>query len=98
METKVLRLLGLTARMRKVAVGTYRVEQSVIKKKTRLIFLSKESSKNTEDYFRKMNQDIVIIRDYSSEELCYWTGSWNKHIFAVLSREMEMAIIKEVTS
>ncbi len=98
MGTKVLRLLGLTAKMRKVAVGTYRVEQLVRNKKCKLIFLSKESSEKTAEYFKKINPEIIIVKDYSSADLCYWTASCNKHVFSILSREMETAIIKEVTS
>ena len=58
---KILGLIGLAARDRKISFGADSVEESILKRKVKLVIVSKESSERTNSKFSKICEKYNIL-------------------------------------
>ena len=82
---KILGLIGLSARARKVSFGADSVEESILKRKVKLVIVSKESSERTKSKFSKICEkyNIPIIIDGNIEEISKSIGKNNKAVIGI---------------
>lgn len=96
MSDLFLKLLGFATKAGKIAIGTQAVKIAIKKKKAFLVIASKECSQNTVKEIIKLDSSIRIIKSYSSDEISKFTGKYNRHLVAILSKQMAETMIKEV--
>lgn len=84
-NNKILGLLGLAMKAGKVSFGSDSVEENIVKKKVKLVIVSKDSSERTKKKFcdicKKYN--IPIIVDGDIENLSKAIGKNNKAIIGI---------------
>ena len=84
-NNNILGLIGLAMKAGKVAFGADSVEETIIKRKAKLIIVSNESSERTKSKFIKLceNYNIPIIIDGTIEELSKTIGKSNKAVIGI---------------
>ena len=84
-KSKILGLIGLSAKARKVSFGADSVELQVQKGKVYLIILAQDSSSRTKEKFQKISEkyNIPIIITQTIEELSKAIGKSNKAILGI---------------
>ena len=78
-------LIGLAMKAGKVAFGADSVEESILKRKVKLVIVSKESSERTKSKFSKICEkyNIPIIIDGNIEEISKSIGKNNKAVIGI---------------
>ena len=84
-KSKILGLIGLSAKARKVSFGADSVELQVQKGKVYLIILAQDSSSRTKEKFQKISEEnnIPIIITQTIEDLSNAIGKSNKAILGI---------------
>lgn len=84
-DSKVLGLIGLAMKAGKLAFGADSVEESIIKKKTKLVIISEDTSERTKRKFTDMCEkyNIPVIIDGDINSLSKTIGKCNKAILAI---------------
>lgn len=96
-KTKILGLIGLAARARRVAFGADSVESEIIKRKVKVLIISKEASNRTKEKFLKLKDEynVEAIEFGKIDELSKAIGKSNKAVIGVLDLSMAKEIIKK---
>ena len=70
-NNNILGLIGLAMKAGKIAFGADSVEESILKRKVKLVIVSEESSERTKSKFIKLcqNYNIPIIIDGNIDDL-----------------------------
>lgn len=96
-DNKILGLIGLAMKAGKVAFGADSVEESIIKRKVKLVILSEESSERTRKKFidicEKYNVPVIIYGDI--ENLSKAIGKNNKAILGIKDTNFAESIQKK---
>ena len=81
-NNNILGLIGLAMKAGKVAFGADSVEESILKRKVKLVIVSKESSERTKSKFSKICEkyNIPIIIDGNIEEKTFDNLTIIEHI------------------
>lgn len=84
-NNNILGLIGLAMKAGKVAFGADSVEESIEKRKVKLIIVSKDSSERTKNKFIKLCEryNLPIIVDGNIDELSKAIGKNNKAIIGI---------------
>ena len=84
-DNKVLGLIGLAMKAGKISFGADSVEENIIKKKVKLVILSKDSSDRTKNKFIDISKkyNIPVIIDGDIETLSKTIGKSNKAIIGI---------------
>ena len=84
-NNNILGLIGLAMKAGKVAFGADSVEESISKKKIKLVIVSEDSSERTKSKFLKICEkyNIPIIVDGNIENLSKAIGKNNKAIIGI---------------
>lgn len=84
-NSNILGLIGLAMKAGKVAFGADSVEETITKRKAKLIIVSNESSERTKSKFIKLceNYKIPIIIDGTIDELSKTIGKSNKAVIGI---------------
>ena len=84
-NNNILGLIGLAMKAGKVAFGADSVEESILKRKVKLVIVSKESSERTKSKFSKICEkyNIPIIIDGNIEEISKSIGKNNKAVIGI---------------
>lgn len=84
-NNNILGLIGLAMKAGKIAFGADSVEESILKRKVRLVIVSEESSERTKSKFIKICQDynIPIIIDGNIDNLSKAIGKSNKAVIGI---------------
>ncbi|MBQ2938386.1 MAG: ribosomal L7Ae/L30e/S12e/Gadd45 family protein [Clostridia bacterium] len=84
-NSKILGLIGLAMKAGKVSFGADSVEENIVKKKVKLVIVSKDSSERTRKKFVDIceNYNIPIIIDGDIENLSKAIGKNNKAIIGI---------------
>lgn len=84
-NNNILGLIGLAMKAGKVAFGADSVEESILKKKVKLVIVSAESSERTKIKFTKTCEkyNIPIIVDGNIDDLSKAIGKNNKAIIGI---------------
>lgn len=84
-NSKILGLIGLAMKAGKVAFGADSVEESIIKKKIKLVIISEDSSERTKKKFIDICEkyNIPIIIDGDIDSLSKTIGKSNKAILGI---------------
>ena len=87
-NNNILGLIGLAMKAGKVAFGADSVEETITKRKAKLIIVSNESSERTKSKFIKLceNYKIPIIIDGTIDELSKTIGKSNKAVNSLNKR------------
>lgn len=96
-NNKVLGLIGLAMKAGKVCFGSDSVEENILKKKVKLLIISKESSERTKKKFvETCNQNnIPVIIDGEIETLSKTIGKNNKAIIGIKDANFASSIQKK---
>ena len=84
-NNNILGLIGLAMKAGKVAFGADSVEESILKRKVKLVIVSEESSERTKSKFIKLcqNYNIPIIIDGNIDDLSKTIGKSNKAVIGI---------------
>lgn len=84
-NNNILGLIGLAMKAGKIAFGADSVEESILKRKVKLVIVSEESSERTKSKFIKLcqNYNIPIIIDGNIDDLSKTIGKSNKAIIGI---------------
>ena len=84
-NNNILGLIGLAMKARKIAFGADSVEESILKRKVKLVIVSEESSERTKSKFIKLcqNYNIPIIIDGNIDDLSKTIGKSNKAVIGI---------------
>lgn len=84
-NNNILGLIGLAMKAGKVAFGADSVEESIEKRKVKLIIVSEDSSERTKNKFTKLCEkyNLPIIVDGNIDELSKTIGKNNKAIIGI---------------
>lgn len=84
-NNKILGLIGLAMKAGKISFGADSVEENIVKKKVKLVIVSKDSSERTQRKFADIceNYNIPIIIDGEIENLSKAIGKSNKAIIGI---------------
>ncbi len=84
-NSKILGLIGLGMKAGKVAFGADSVEESILKKKVKLVIIAEDSSERTKKKFIDIcdNYNIPVIIDGNIQELSKTIGKNNKAILGI---------------
>lgn len=84
-NNKILGLIGLAMRAGKVSFGADSVEENILKRKVKLVIVSKDSSERTKKKFKDIceSNKIPIIIDGEIEKLSKAIGKNNKAIIGI---------------
>ncbi len=84
-NNNILGLIGLAMKAGKVAFGADSVEESIEKRKVKLIIVSEDSSERTKNKFIKLCEryNLPIIVDGNIDELSKAIGKNNKTIIGI---------------
>ena len=84
-NNNILGLIGLAMKAGKIAFGADSVEESILKRKVKLVIVSKESSERTKSKFIKLcqNYNIPIIIDGNIDDLSKTIGKSNKAVIGI---------------
>ena len=84
-NNNILGLLGLAMKAGKIAFGADSVEESILKRKVKLVIVSEESSERTKSKFIKLcqNYNIPIIIDGNIDDLSKTIGKSNKAVIGI---------------
>lgn len=84
-DNKVLGLIGLAMKAGKICFGADSVEESILKKKVKLVIVSIESSERTKDKFIEIckKNNIPIIIDGEIDNLSKSIGKNNKAVIGI---------------
>ena len=96
-NNKILGLLGLAMKAGKVSFGSDSVEENIVKKKVKLVIVSKDSSERTKKKFEDIcqNYKIPIIIDGDIESLSKAIGKNNKAIIGIKDINFASSIQKK---
>ncbi len=96
-NNNILGLVGLAMKAGKVAFGADSVEESIQKRKAKLVIISKESSERTKSKFTKICEkySIPIIIDGSIEEISKSIGKNNKAVIGIKDTNFANSIQKK---
>lgn len=96
-NNNILGLIGLAMKAGKVAFGSDSVEENIVKKKVKLVIVSKDSSERTKNKFinicKKNNTDIIIDGDI--EGLSKAIGKSNKAVLGIKDANFAYSIQKK---
>ena len=98
-NNNILGLIGLAMKAGKVAFGADSVEESILKRKVKLVIVSKESSERTKSKFSKICEkyNIPIIIDGNIEEISKAIGKNNKAVIGIKDINFGKTRIMQVT-
>ena len=84
-NNNILGLIGLAKKAGKIAFGADSVEESILKRKVKLVIVSEESSERTKSKFIKLcqNYNIPIIIDGNIDDLSKTIGKSNKAVIGI---------------
>ena len=84
-NNNILGLIGLAMKAGKIAFGADSVEESILKRKVKLVIVSEESSERTKSKFIKLcqNYNIPIIIDGDIDDLSKTIGKSNKAVIGI---------------
>ena len=84
-NNNILGLIGLAMKTGKIAFGADSVEESILKRKVKLVIVSEESSERTKSKFIKLcqNYNIPIIIDGNIDDLSKTIGKSNKAVIGI---------------
>lgn len=84
-NSKILGLIGLAMKAGKVSFGADSVEESIIKRKVKLVIIAEESSERTKNKFISICEkyNIPVIIDGNIEDLSKTIGKSNKAIIGI---------------
>lgn len=84
-NNKVLGLIGLAMKAGKVCFGSDSVEENILKKKLKLVIVSKDSSDRTKKKFTELceKNSIPIIIDGKIDDLSKSIGKNNKAVLGI---------------
>ncbi len=84
-NNNILGLIGLAMKAGKIAFGADSVEESILKRKVKLVIVSEESSERTKSKFIKLcqNYNIHIIIDGNIDDLSKTIGKSNKAVIGI---------------
>lgn len=84
-NNNILGLIGLAMKARKIAFGADSVEESILKRKVKLVIVSEESSERTKSKFIKLcqNYNRPIIIDGNIDDLSKTIGKSNKAVIGI---------------
>ena len=84
-NNNILGLIGLAMKAGKIAFGADSVEESILKRKVKLVIVSEESSERTKSKFIKLcqNYNISIIIDGNIDDLSKTIGKSNKAVIGI---------------
>ena len=84
-NNNILGLIGLAMKAGKIAFGADSVEESILKRKVKLVIVSEESSERTKSKFIKLcqNYNIPIIIDGNIDDLRKTIGKSNKAVIGI---------------
>ena len=96
-NNKILGLIGLAMKAGKVAFGSDSVEESILKKKVKLVIISEESSERTKKKFTDIceKNNIPVIIYGSIEDLSKAIGKNNKAILGIKDMNFANSIQKK---
>ena len=96
-NNNILGLIGLAMKAGKIAFGADSVEESILKRKVRLVIVSEESSERTKSKFIKICQDynIPIIIDGNIDNLSKAIGKSNKAVIGIKDINFSNSIQKK---
>ena len=84
-NNNILGLIGLAMKAGKIAFGADSVEESILKRKVKLVIVSEESSERTKSKFIKLcqNYNIPIIIEGNIDDLSKTIGKSNKAVIGI---------------
>ena len=84
-NNNILGLIGLAMKAGKIAFGADSVEESILKRKVKLVIVSEESSERTKSKFIKLcqNYNIPKIIDGNIDDLSKTIGKSNKAVIGI---------------
>ena len=84
-NNNILGLIGLAMKAGKIAFGADSVEESILKRKVKLVIVSEESSERTKSKFIKLcqNYNIPISIDGNIDDLSKTIGKSNKAVIGI---------------
>ena len=84
-NNNILGLIGLAMKAGKIAFGADSVEESILKRKVKIVIVSEESSERTKSKFIKLcqNYNIPIIIDGNIDDLSKTIGKSNKAVIGI---------------
>ena len=84
-NNNILGLIGLAMKAGKIAFGADSVEESILKRKVKLVIVSEDSSERTKSKFIKLcqNYNIPIIIDGNIDDLSKTIGTSNKAVIGI---------------
>ena len=84
-NNNILGLIGLAMKAGKIAFGADSVEESILKRKVKLVIVSEESSERTKNKFIKLcqNYNTPIIIDGNIDDLSKTIGKSNKAVIGI---------------
>lgn len=96
-NNKVLGLIGLAMKAGKVSFGADSVEESIMRKKVKLVIISKESSERTKNKFKEIceKNKLPVIIDWDIESLSNAIGKNNKAILGIKDANFAESILKK---
>lgn len=96
-NSKILGLIGLAMKAGKVAFGADSVQESIIKKKIKLVIISEDSSERTKKKFIDICEkyNIPIIIDGDIDSLSKTIGKSNKAILGIKDANFAESIQKK---
>lgn len=96
-NNKILGLIGLAMRAGKVSFGADSVEESIVKRKAKLVIISKDSSERTKSKFIEIceKNKLPVIIDWDIESLSKAIGKNNKAILGIKDKNFADSIQKK---
>ena len=96
-NNNILGLIGLAMKAGKIAFGADSVEESILKRKVKLVIVSEESSERTKSKFIKLcqNYNIPIIIDGNIDDLSKTIGKSNKAVIGIKDINIANSIQKK---
>ena len=84
-ESRALGLIGITAKAGKIVCGTEAVEETIIKRKSRLVIVAQDASEKTKNNMKhKCAQYSIPIAEFSIiEKLSKAIGKQNKAVISI---------------
>lgn len=95
-QSKVLGLLGLSAKAGKITFGSQMCEEQIMKNKVKLIILADDASDRTKSKFKSLcsEKNIRIVSVGTIEQISKAIGKENKAIIGVKDINLKNAILK----
>ena len=97
-KSKILGLIGLSAKAGKIEYGADAVEEAIKKKKAKLVIVSEDAATRTKENFEFLSkqQQILFAIYAKKDELSKSIGKDNKAVLAITDKNLSNEIYKMI--